>query len=154
LYDLKAGGIIDCLRDSPFAMLTTDFVVDELPETIKNRLIGVHVRETGPDGLYEIGQITDSCQGLSTADASVAWLARTERIPLITNDPKLKQEARRMRVVVRQTIWYMDTMVECEAIVCGEALDALTSMKFGERRSISDDDYTDRLQRWAVHTDD
>lgn len=141
---------MDCLRVSPFALSTTHFVIGELPESIKNCLIGVAITDIGPAGLYEINQIADTCKGLSVADASVAWLARTERKAIITNDPKLKQEARRMRVVVRQTIWFMDAMVDCQAIICGRALDAITRMKFDERRSIGDDEYSERLRRWAT----
>ena len=40
----------------------------------------------------------------------------------------------------------MDAMVQCEAIMHECALDALTSMKFGGRRSISDDDYRERCE--------
>lgn len=149
IFDLRAGNILECLRSCPFELRTTDAVEDELPASVSLGELGVQVEGIPGSRLFEVVEIMETAPGISYPDSSVAWLAKERGEPLITNDPKLRSASRTMGIRVWGTLWFVDSVVERRAVLPEVALDALLRMILNGRRSISEEEYRERLARWS-----
>ena len=149
--DFGHAGLLDALFVLPFTFVSTDFVVDELSHPEPAGLVerGLVVEVLPPEKVEQLFGLMAEHGNSSLADVSCYLVAKTQGLPLLTGDGRLRKQAAKDGVQVHGALWLLDQLVELEFIATTRAAAALQVMlDAGARLPQAECDH--RLARWRA----
>ncbi len=135
VFDLDAGGILDCPPYLSYTFLMTNFIAHEIKTISHERLgpCGVQIVDLEPGQVSEIYELLREHRGLSYRDLSAFVLARDTQAVLVTGDGHLRMMAEKNGVECHGTLWVLDALVDADILTGPHAADALRTMQANNR---------------------
>lgn len=136
LIDLEEGQLIELMFQLPYRFSIPDILfVEELEEEHQQLIaLGLNLSElSGNTMLYAMELIPRYAQA-SRNDCFALALAVQEGCPLLTGDKALRKAAESESVMVRGTLWLVETMVKQQLITIDQAREAYRRMEAAGRR--------------------
>lgn len=148
--DLENGGILAEVFYLPYQFLTSDFAIPELihPRWQTLQALGLEARELNPEGILELFKLRQDFINLSTTDLAAFVLAKTLKATLLTGDWRLNELAKENSLSVHGVLWLLDEMVHYQAIIPGQAANALGRM-LDQGARLPADECRKRLASWS-----
>ncbi len=128
--DFGRAGLLDALFALPFTFVSTDFVVDELNHPAPAGLLerGLVVETLAEVAVEQLFTLMAEHGNSSLADVSCYLIAKTQGVPLLTGDGRLRKQAEKDGVQVHGALWLLDQLVAHEVIARNHAAAALQAM--------------------------
>lgn len=128
--DFGRAGLLDALFALPFTFVSTDFVVDELNHPAPAGLLerGLVVETLAEEAVEQLFTLMAEHGNSSLADVSCYLIAKTQGVPLLTGDGRLRKQAEKDGVQVHGALWLLDQLVAHEVIARNHAAAALQAM--------------------------
>lgn len=128
--DFGQAGLLDALFALPFTFVSTDFVVDELNHPAPAGLLerGLIVETLEEEAVAQLFPLMAEHGNSSLADVSCYLIAKTQGVPLLTGDGRLRKQAAKDGVQVHGALWLLDQLLEHQVIVRPHAAAALQAM--------------------------
>ncbi|WP_292519598.1 PIN domain-containing protein [Methanoculleus sp.] len=135
IFDLDAGGILDCPSRLGYTFLMANFIAHEIKTVSQERLrrCGLEIVDLEPGQVSEIYELLRRHRGLSHRDLSAFVLARDSRSVLVTGDGRLRTMAEENGVECHGTLWILDALVDGGILKGARAADAVRSMQANGR---------------------
>lgn len=118
LIDLISIDLLEETLQLPYKMEITDFVVDEITQSIQKTSVEEVVRRGILDVIHsdsgvidELGHMMSSHPRLSLADCSVLYWARNHSAVLLSGDATLCRVARQESLEAHGTLWVLSSLV-------------------------------------------
>ena len=136
IIDLEVGEQLENMFKLPYTFCTPDILfMGELALDHANLVeLGLQLKTLTPASMFYAYQINAVYPQPSINDMLALALARQEDCPLLTGDKKLKKSATQESVVVRGTLWLIETLVEMRIITCDQAIASYELMQQQGRR--------------------
>jgi len=154
LLDLVNGGLLGLWLGVEFKNSTTHLVWEEVALTHQRQEVQPFIDsglltldEIQPQSWEEIFHFSNSC-GVSISDASVWFIAKSERAILLTGDSKLRKSAKAVGVEVRGVLWVLDELVVRGKILPSSATLALNKM-IADGSFLPSEECRLRRSKWA-----
>ncbi|MBX9795166.1 MAG: hypothetical protein K2Y02_12780 [Burkholderiaceae bacterium] len=148
--DFGHAGLLDALFALPFTFVSTEFVVDELnhplPAGLEER--GLVVETLASEAVTQLFDLMAEHGNSSLADVSCYLVAKTQGVPLLTGDGRLRKRAARDGVQVHGALWLLDQMVTFQVIATAHAAAALQAMLDAGAR-LPHAECAQRMAAWA-----
>jgi predicted nucleic acid-binding protein len=128
--DFGHAGLLDALFALPFTFVSTDFVVGELnhPEPAGLMERGLVVEVLPPEVVEQLFGLMAAHGNSSLADVSCYLVAKTQGMPLLTGDGRLRKQAAKDGVLVHGALWLLDQLVAHGLIATAHAAAAIQAM--------------------------
>lgn len=128
--DFSHAGLLDALFALPFTYVSTDIVVHELSNPAPDGLIerGLVVESLAPEAVQQLFGLMAKLGNSSLADVSCYLVAKTQGVPLLTGDGRLRKQAAREGVQVYGALWLLDELVTQQIIPAARAAVGLLAM--------------------------
>jgi hypothetical protein len=110
--DFGRAGLLDALFALPFTFVSTDFVVDELNHPAPAGLLerGLVVETLAEEAVEQLFTLMAEHGNSSLADVSCYLIAKTQGVPLLTGDGRLRKQAEKDGVQVHGALWLLDQL--------------------------------------------
>lgn len=128
--DFGRAELLDALFALPFTFVSTDFVVAELnhPEPAGLMARGLVVETLAEEAVAQLFGLMAEHGNSSLADVSCYLVAKTQGLPLLTGDGRLRKQAAKDGMRVHGALWLLDQLIEHEIIASNHAAAALQAM--------------------------
>lgn len=135
LFDLNAGGILECPSRLGYTFLMANFIAYEIKTISLEQLqrCGLQVVDLEPEQVSEIYDLLRKHHGLSYKDLSAFVLARDTRSVLVTGDGPLRTMAGENDIECHGTLWILDALVNRGILKGSHAADAIKKMQANNR---------------------
>jgi predicted nucleic acid-binding protein len=150
LIDLHMGEVLQEFFNLPLVILAPDVIVAEArePSGATLRAYGLNEVSFSGEQVLEVYALRGRYRRVGLNDLFALMLARVEGVPLLTGDRHLRQAAEQEGVVVRGTLWILDTMIEHRVLTAARGTQALqTMLDNGRRLPVGECDV--RMHRWS-----
>lgn len=149
VFDLDAGGILDCPLYLGYAFLMTNFIAHEIQTISPERLrfCGLQIVDLEPGQVSDIYELAREHRGLSYRDLSAFVLARDTHSVLVTGDGHLRTMAEENDIECHGTLWMLDALVEGGILKGPRAADAVRTMQTNNRW-LPKAECDARIQKW------
>lgn len=147
--DFGHAGLLDALFTLPFTFVSTDFVVGELSHPAPAGLLarGLEVDSLDEAAVAQLFGLMNQHGNSSLADVSCYLVAKTQGMPLLTGDGRLRKQAAREGVQVYGALWLLDELVAQQVIPAARAAAGLLAMlEKGSR--LPQAECLQRLEKW------
>lgn len=153
LLDLVNGEVLAVRLGCGYEHCTTHLVWNEVSETSQRSAAQPFV-DSGVIALADLpatawSEVVEfsTTAGVSISDASVWWLAKTEKAILLTGDSKLRKGARDDGVEVRGMLWVVDELVNLKRVAVSAAAAALEKM-IAQGAFLPASECEQRIKKW------
>jgi len=128
--DFGRAALLDALFALPFTFVSTDFVVDELnhPDPACLLARGLVVETLAEEAVVQLFGLMTEHGNSSLADVSCYLVAKTQGLPLLTGDGRLRKQAVKDGMQVHGALWLLDQLVAHDIIAAAHAAAALQAM--------------------------
>lgn len=163
-FDLLELGVFAEFFALPWAVFTTDFVIQELEEP-RQRAEVLNFKNTGKlnvasltseeiAAIFDISQETDF--KVSITDYSVLFFAKKYGCTLLTGDKRLRSKAQEEKLEVHGVLFVFDELVKHGIIPAFHAAELLKQLHQMSQRYLPKSEIEDRIHKWEnpVSTDD
>ncbi|HMW22595.1 MAG TPA: hypothetical protein PKC59_04095 [Burkholderiaceae bacterium] len=149
--DFGRAGLLDALFALPFTFVSTDFVVDELNHPAPAGLLerGLVVETLAEEAVEQLFTLMAEHGNSSLADVSCYLIAKTQGVPLLTGDGRLRKQAAKDGVQVHGALWLLDQLVTHDIVTKAHAAAALQAMLDAGAR-LPPVECTHRLADWRA----
>lgn len=147
--DFGHAGLLDALFALPFTFVSTDFVVGELSHPAPAGLLarGLVVESLDEAAVAQLFGLMNQHGNSSLADVSCYLVAKTQGVPLLTGDGRLRKQAARDGVQVYGALWLLDELVAQQVMPAARAAAGLLAMlEKGSR--LPQAECLQRLEKW------
>ena len=128
--DFGHAGLLDALFALPFTFVSTDFVVGELNQPPPHGLTarGLLVETLTSQQVEQLFVLMAEHGNSALADVSCYLVAKTQGVPLLTGDGRLRKRAVKDGVQVHGALWLLDQLIAHQVIATAHAAAALQAM--------------------------
>lgn len=136
LIDLEEGGLLESFFRLPFKFCVPDVLFYEELEDQHGHLLelGLGILELQPASMIYAQEVAQRYGGPSRNDCFALALAKQEKCTLVTGDLALRKAAEKETVLVKGTLWAVESLVSYGMLSVDDAKASYERMEAGGRR--------------------